>query len=256
MITDADYCANNPCANGHSWVGGGEGWTTLTAATCVTAAIRTRVCSINAEHKETEDFGEALGHNYTTFGAWTTTTPATCETIGSKTRTVACVNNAEHTAPNEIGEIAELGHDFTVYGVWVITKPATTTEDGSRERTVSCKNDPTHTTDKETDTISKLPPTVSVKDKDKPKSKMLFRSSIVRDKMEIMLDASTGSATAIKFVVYDMTGNIVADGRGREWDLRNRAGRFVSNGAYLVIVEATANNGKVERYSAKLGIKR
>ena len=69
--------------------------------------------------------------------------------------------------------------------------------------------------------------------------------------MEILLDGKE-----IKFVVYDMTGNVVKSSEGRTWDLRNTAGRYVANGKYLVIVEAKDKNGKVYRYSAKLGVKR
>jgi len=77
-------------------------------------------------------------------------------------------------------------------------------------------------------------------------------------------------------VIYDMTGNMVfecrgdcpqspAPRRGWEqsdhnnaiiWDLRNRNGRLVANGTYLVIAEAKSASGKVYRYSAKLGVKR
>ncbi len=70
--------------------------------------------------------------------------------------------------------------------------------------------------------------------------------------MKIMLD----NFRDIRFVVYDMTGNVVAEGSGRTWDLRNSAGRFVANGSYLVVVEATDRNGVKFRWSDKLGVKR
>jgi len=40
------------------------------------------------------------------------------------------------------------------------------------------------------------------------------------------------------------------------WNLTNQSGRFVANGAYLIIVEATGISGKAYRYSARIGINR
>jgi uncharacterized repeat protein (TIGR02543 family) len=86
----------------------------------------------------------------------------------------------------------------------------------------------------------------------KPAKKMLFKSTIVSDKMEIALD----NFRDVRFVVYDMTGNVVSDGKGKIWNLRNKAGRFVANGSYLVVVEAKDNNGMKYRWSDKIGVKR
>ncbi|MCL1946168.1 MAG: hypothetical protein FWF51_03315 [Chitinivibrionia bacterium] len=65
------------------------------------------------------------------------------------------------------------------------------------------------------------------------------------------------SAQASKTVIYDNTGNVVFSGEGKNasaWDLRNKQGRIVANGTYLVIVEAKDKNGKVYWYSAKVGV--
>jgi len=40
------------------------------------------------------------------------------------------------------------------------------------------------------------------------------------------------------------------------WNLKNKAGRFVGNGSYLVVAQGKGLNGKVYAYSAKLGVKR
>ncbi|MCL2844405.1 MAG: hypothetical protein FWE23_03005, partial [Chitinivibrionia bacterium] len=40
------------------------------------------------------------------------------------------------------------------------------------------------------------------------------------------------------------------------WDLRNSAGRFVASGTYLIMVEATAQNGRIYRYVAPIGVRR
>ena len=97
-----------------------------------------------------------------------------------------------------------------------------------------------------------------------------FAENIVSERAEISVvlpngEASTGSATA-NVAIYDMTGNVVwtstasaastGSATGLSWDLRNQAGRFVANGTYLVIAEAKDRNGKVHRYSARLGVKR
>ena len=40
------------------------------------------------------------------------------------------------------------------------------------------------------------------------------------------------------------------------WNLTNPAGRFVANGTYLIIVEATGISGRIHRYVARIGVKR
>jgi len=90
----------------------------------------------------------------------------------------------------------------------------------------------------------------AIQNKEKPDNKILFKSNIVSDKMEINLSGK------ISFVVYDMTGNFVATGNDKTWNLQNQNGRFVANGTYLVIVEEKTANGKTYQYFAKLGVKR
>jgi len=68
-------------------------------------------------------------------------------------------------------------------------------------------------------------------------------------------------AVETKIAIYDMTGNVVFAVETRHalslrWDLRNSAGRFVANGAYLVIAEVKGASGKIYAYSARLGVKR
>jgi hypothetical protein len=40
------------------------------------------------------------------------------------------------------------------------------------------------------------------------------------------------------------------------WDLTNANGRFVANGTYLVIVEATGISGRRYLYSSRIGVSR
>ena len=98
-----------------------------------------------------------------------------------------------------------------------------------------------------------------------------FTNSIVSEKAEISVvlpnasTASTGSATEVSVVIYDMTGNVVFERRGDYqspannaiiWDLRNNTGRFVANGTYLVVAEVKGRDGRMYQYSARLGVRR
>jgi len=78
-------------------------------------------------------------------------------------------------------------------------------------------------------------------------------------KISVILPNNECVASA-NVMIYDMTGNVVwastGSATGLSWDLRNSAGRFVANGAYLVVVEVKGANGKMYQYSARLGVKR
>jgi len=58
----------------------------------------------------------------------------------------------------------------------------------------------------------------------------------------------------LKVTIYDNLGNIISE--GETFDLKNKAGRDVANGTYLVVVEATGVSGKVYMYNAKIGVRR
>ena len=71
----------------------------------------------------------------------------------------------------------------------------------------------------------------------------------------------TETAKEIKVVIYDNTGNVIYSGENSSgsgakvtWNLTNNAGRTVANGAYLVIVEAKGQSGKVYSYYDKIGV--
>jgi flagellar hook assembly protein FlgD len=97
----------------------------------------------------------------------------------------------------------------------------------------------------------------------KPNSKkhgiLLDKNPITADFAEIFV--KTPEKAEINIAIYDNAGNVVFVGaipRGSPiaWDLRNKNGRKVANGSYLVIAEATGASGKIYQYSAKIGIKR
>jgi hypothetical protein len=86
-----------------------------------------------------------------------------------------------------------------------------------------------------------------------------FKKNVVSDELEIVKiilpDGKDGKIISV--VIYDNTGNVVFSGENAKvWDLRNKSGRIVANGSYLVIVEAKDKNGKSYWYSAKIGVKK
>ena len=114
-------------------------WTVTTAPTCTEAGVETRVCSHDANHKETRPV-DAIGHNY---GAWTVTTAPTCTEAGVETR--VCSHDANH---KETRPVDALGHEW---GDWATTTQPTCTETGIKTRV--CAHDANH---KETDSVPAL----------------------------------------------------------------------------------------------------
>ena len=88
---------------------------------------------------------------------------------------------------------------------------------------------------------------------------VIFEKNVVSDELKIVKtvlpDGKDGKITSV--VIYDNTGNAVYSGEGaKQWNLRNKSGRIVANGSYLVIVEAKDAGGKTYWYSAKVAVKR
>ena len=81
----------------HQW---GD-WTTTTPATCTTAGMQTRVCTLDATHTETQSI--AIDPNAHQWGAWTLTTLATATSEGVETRT--CVHNSAHKETRKIPQL-------------------------------------------------------------------------------------------------------------------------------------------------------
>jgi hypothetical protein len=79
-----------------------------------------------------------------------------------------------------------------------------------------------------------------------------FAQNPVSDKAEIFV----ADETITRVAIFDALGNLVFDSPETVWNLRNTAGRRVAEGTYLVVVEARDKNGRTQRYSARLGVKR
>jgi hypothetical protein len=110
-----------PSSHTHNW---GE-WTQTTPPTCTEAGIKTRACTLDPSHIDTQtQVGDpALGHDW----QWVETTPATETTAGEETETCSRCGETRNTRP-----ITPHVHE---YGEWVVTKPATATEDGQETQT-------------------------------------------------------------------------------------------------------------------------
>jgi len=96
---------------------------------------------------------------------------------------------------------------------------------------------------------------------------ILLENAIVSDSAKISI-ITPEQATA-NVVIMDNLGNVVftannvgATALGRQqqtpiiWNLTNQSGRFVVNGTYLIIVEATGISGRRYLYSSRIGVNR
>jgi len=149
-------------------------------------------------------------------------------------------------------------HDWTE---WEVIDEATCEENGKEERV--CKICPR----KESRPIVKEDCETSIASTASTGSATGIRFAVnpVSDKAEISVVLPDNErAVETNVVIYDMVGNVVFEEKATNrtpvcrviWDLRNPAGRFVANGTYLVVVEAKNINGRIYRYSARLGVKR
>jgi hypothetical protein len=111
----------------HKW---GE-WEITTPATCITAGVETRVCVLDAAHKETRPSDiDPNAHDWEQLSG----TAPTCTTDGNGTRKCSLCNKGES------GDLPALGHK---YGNYEVTKEPTCS--GGGIETAACTNDSSHT---------------------------------------------------------------------------------------------------------------
>jgi len=158
----------------------------------------------------------------------------------------------------------EYGRVWSDWSEWNTAKAATCEAPGSRERTRFCTR--CGETDNETREIPQLTELdgcdpISIRDRQNPISPfgILLENAIVSDIAKISV--ITPETATINVRVLDNLGNFVFQTSGRStdvfaWNLTNAAGRFVGNGTYLVVVEATGISGKRYLYSARIGVSR
>ena len=97
---------------------------------------------------------------------------------------------------------------------------------------------------------------------------IILENAVVSDFARISV--ITPEQATVNLAIFDNLGNVVfsaddvragfkpaltADG-AIVWDLQNFNGRFVANGTYLIIAEATTINGRRYLYSARIGVNR
>ncbi|MCL1945671.1 MAG: hypothetical protein FWF51_00760 [Chitinivibrionia bacterium] len=88
---------------------------------------------------------------------------------------------------------------------------------------------------------------------------ILLENTVVSQVAEISI--KTPEQARVNIVVYDNLGNVMFQTTGKSsdkftWDLKNKAGRYVANGGYLIVAEAKGLSGKTWWYSGKVGVKR
>jgi hypothetical protein len=112
----------------HQW---GE-WEIITPATCTTEGVETRVCVLDATHKETREIAiDPDAHDWQQLSG----TAPTCTTAGSGTRKCNLCNKEES------GALPALGHKD---GKYEVTKEPTCSDEGIE--TAACSHDSSHTT--------------------------------------------------------------------------------------------------------------
>ena len=237
----------------HDW----SDWKNVVPATCMAKATRDRDCKRCPIKELAVEFGNVnpLAHDWNN---WTKIADATCVARERQRRT--CKHNAEHIEHRDYGETNPNAH---VWGDWERTKEPSDTEKGEQRR------DCTRATCNAYEIQAIDMTSINGAKKSGNRYGIKFALNPVAEKAEISVVLSGMRATeavAPTLVIYDMTGNVVFECRGDcpqspvnnaiIWDLRNNAGRFVANGTYLVVAEAKDRNGKIQVYSAKLGVRR
>jgi len=101
----------------HQW---GE-WTVTTSSTCTEEGLETRVCTLDATHKETRPI--AINPQAHDWGNWTQTTLPTYTTEGLETRT--CSHDTTHIETREIAQLPFTS--VAALDTWLTSQPANTT---------------------------------------------------------------------------------------------------------------------------------
>ena len=99
-------------------------WTETTLATCTTAGVETRYCTLDNSHTETQAGAPAFGHDW---NEWVVTKPATGVADGEKIRT--CKHDPSHVEKETIPKDSNLpggaNNPFHVYDIPTLKKVGT-----------------------------------------------------------------------------------------------------------------------------------
>jgi len=122
---EPDNGKNNPPTppeHTHQW---GE-WTVTKAPTCTAAGEETRVCALDATHKETQAIS-ALGHDW----EWVVTTPATYTAEGVETKT--CKHDPSYKdGTRPIPQLTYTAPSIAELGTWLTSQPTNTADTAYR----------------------------------------------------------------------------------------------------------------------------
>jgi hypothetical protein len=210
-----------------------------------------------------------------TWSGWITTSAPTCETDGVATR------NCTDCGEAEIQPIAKLGHNWDDWGNWTTTIAPTCDGDGIRIRIAECRRMSCETDTTQIGTIPQLtdcPTSIRGRQEAISPYRILLENAVVSDFARISV--ITPEQATVNLAIFDNLGNVVfsandvragwetvsplrikpaptnADDNAIIWDLTNQSGRFVANGTYLIVVEATGVSGRRFTYSTRIGVNR
>ena len=215
-------------------------------------------------------FHQECDHTWSAWSEWDTIATATCITIGSRKRRQIC------SKCNEINEETEniiaLGHLWDNWGNWTTTTAPTCDSDGVRIRIAECRR---MSCEADTTQIGAIPQLTgddcpsSIRGRQDADSRygIFLENAVVSDLARISVITPEPATANLR--ILDNLGNVVftadnvgatALGRPQQspiiWNLTNNAGRFVANGTYLILVEATSISGRRFIYSSRIGVNR
>jgi len=130
IACDNDNDNDNETTHVHQW----GAWSITKAATCTDEGEETRVCTLDATHKETKLI--AIDPNTHLWGNWTVTTPATATAEGVETRT--CLYNSEHKDIRPIEQTEPTKKDFPVSFDFKIADVSTIREAIIQDKRTNC----------------------------------------------------------------------------------------------------------------------
>jgi hypothetical protein len=117
-------------AHTHVW----SAWKVTRAATCTTAGVETRTCTLDASHEETKPV--AVNPNAHSWGSWIQTKIPTETENGEEKRT--CAHDPTHIDTHAINALVHTH----IWGAWIVTTPATCIATGIE--TITCTLNPAH----------------------------------------------------------------------------------------------------------------
>ena len=240
-------------------------WVETTAPTCVVNGEETKTCTICGKTDGIRSIGKL---EHISSEAATCTTPQIC------TR-----EWCEHII------VEAIGHLWDNWGSWTIINQTSCDKEGSRERIAECRRMFCGIDTTEIRIIPQLtemdgcaPSSIRPQQNTDTRYGIILENAVVSDFARISV--VTPEPATMNLAIFDNLGNVVfavgadprvcpninADQNGQTqgsaptttvvWDLTNNNGRFVTNGTYLIIVEAKGISGKKYTYSTRIGVRR